>query len=991
MEKINEYKFRIPKSSKPGMRVDGIIYANEKLLVDIKRDKAAEQVANVAFLPGIVKYSLAMPDIHWGYGFSIGGVAATDPDDSGVISPGGVGYDINCLCANSYILNELGYRIKIKDYENNFSEKRLACIDFRDNEKNSTEILAFLKRKPKNKVYKIKVSSGREIIATEDHPFYTKDGMKEAGKLSIGEKVALYPFEGIDYQKPSSNLIVEESNIEQFLQILGKEKRGNALAQILNQFSKRKILPLRYNSPQLPYLLKIMGYCFGDGTIYFTNKTGKGVVCFYGKEEDLSDIKNDLERIGFNSAHIYSRGRRHKITTSYSTYEFYRKEYTLKISSSALAVLLGVLGVPVGNKCRNEYSLPKWLFNTTLWQKRLFLSAFFGAELSSPKTLTGHGYNFYSPILSMNKIDKYIQNGKEFLEQISLLLSEFGITIDKISLRKEYVNKEGLVSHRLRLIIDADAENLLKLYGKIGFEYNRKRTFLANCSLQYLRLKSLLIKERELAALQAKNLYTQKGLGPSEIFSNFSSLPWVNKKFIERSIYEGRETSPRIGENFISFCDFIKKYTEGLAKSGMVWDTIEGIEEIEHFDDFVYDFTVNHRHHNFIANSFVVSNCGVRLLRTNLSLEDIKDKISKVVNTLFQDVPSGVGSTGEVKVSQQEEKKLLLNGAKWAVARGFGVKEDLESCEEFGAIEGADPDSVSERAYQRGKEQAGTLGSGNHFLEVQVIEDIFDRSVAQILGLDIGQIVVMIHSGSRGFGYQVCDDYVREMVKCLAKYSINVPDRQLACAPINSPEARNYIGAMRAAANYALANRQVLMHLTREAFSKVFSKSWQSLGMDLIYDVAHNIAKFEKYVIDGKEKTLCIHRKGATRAFGPGNPELPEKYKNIGQPVIIPGDMGRASYLLVGTKQAEEETFASTCHGAGRVASRSQALRTLDADVLIKELKSKGIEVRSAGKKTIVEEAPSVYKNVDDVIEVVHKAGLSKKVCRMRPLCVIKG
>jgi tRNA-splicing ligase RtcB len=249
----------------------------------------------------------------------------------------------------------------------------------------------------------------------------------------------------------------------------------------------------------------------------------------------------------------------------------------------------------------------------------------------------------------------------------------------------------------------------------------------------------------------------------------------------------------------------------------------------------------------------------------------------------------------------------------------------------------------------------------------------------------------MIHSGSRGFGYQVCDDYVREMVKCLAKYSINVPDRQLACAPINSPEARNYIGAMRAAANYAWANRQVLMHLTREAFSKVFSKSWQSLGMDLIYDVAHNIAKFEKYVIDGKEKTLCIHRKGATRAFGPGNPELPEKYKNIGQPVIIPGDMGRASYLLVGTKQAEEETFASTCHGAGRVASRSQALRTLDADVLIKELKSKGIEVRSAGKKTIVEEAPSVYKNVDDVIEVVHKAGLSKKVCRMRPLCVIKG
>ncbi|MDP2922662.1 MAG: RtcB family protein [Candidatus Omnitrophota bacterium] len=384
-------------------------------------------------------------------------------------------------------------------------------------------------------------------------------------------------------------------------------------------------------------------------------------------------------------------------------------------------------------------------------------------------------------------------------------------------------------------------------------------------------------------------------------------------------------------------------------------------------------------------------NCGIRLVKTNLTLEDVKGKISKIVDTLYRDIPSGVGSTGEIKVSLQEEKKLLLGGAKWAVSRGLGVKEDLEACEEFGAIEGADPDAVSQRAYKRGKEQAGTLGSGNHFIEVQVIEDIFDKEVAQKLCLNIGQISIMIHSGSRGFGYQVCDDYVREMVKCLSKYSIDVPDRQLACAPINSPEAKGYIGAMRAAANYAWANRQVLMHLVRESFAGIFSKSWQSMGMDLIYDVAHNIAKFEKHIVDGKEKMLCIHRKGATRAFGPGHPELPQKYKDIGQPVIIPGDMGRASYLLVGTKKAEEETFSSTCHGAGRVCSRSAALKNIDINVLMKELKSKGIEVRATGKKTIVEEAPSVYKNIDDVIEVVHKAGLSNKVCRMRPLCVVKG
>ncbi|MDD3297068.1 MAG: RtcB family protein [Candidatus Omnitrophica bacterium] len=384
-------------------------------------------------------------------------------------------------------------------------------------------------------------------------------------------------------------------------------------------------------------------------------------------------------------------------------------------------------------------------------------------------------------------------------------------------------------------------------------------------------------------------------------------------------------------------------------------------------------------------------NCGVRLFKTNLVLEDLKGKIEKIVNVLYNDVPSGVGSKGQVKVSYQQEKKLLLSGAKWAVAQGFGVKEDLEYCEESGAIEGADPDSVSERAFERGKPQAGTLGSGNHFLEVQVIEDIFDQAAAEVFDLHIGQITVMIHSGSRGFGYQVCDDYVKVMGKCLAKYAIKVPDRQLACAPIYSSEAKAYIGAMRAAANYAWVNRQVLMHLVRESFGKLFSKSWQSLGMDLIYDVAHNIAKFEKYTIDGKTKTLCVHRKGATRAFGPGNPELPERYRNVGQPVIIPGDMGTASYLLVGTKKAQEETFGSTCHGAGRLKSRSEAIRTVDYDLLIKELRQKGIEVRSSGEKTLVEEAPSVYKNIDNVIEIVDRAGLAKKVCRMRPLCVVKG
>ncbi|MDD5567663.1 MAG: RtcB family protein, partial [Candidatus Omnitrophica bacterium] len=310
--------------------------------------------------------------------------------------------------------------------------------------------------------------------------------------------------------------------------------------------------------------------------------------------------------------------------------------------------------------------------------------------------------------------------------------------------------------------------------------------------------------------------------------------------------------------------------------------------------------------------------------------------------------------------------------------------------EEQGAIAGADPAEVSERAYARGKAQSGTLGSGNHFLEVQVIDQLYDREACDALNLDLGQVTVMIHSGSRGFGYQVCEDYTRSMVHCLAKYGINVPDRQLACAPVNSPEGKAYLGAMKCAANYAWANRQCLMHLTRLAFERIFNLSWQKLGMFLIYDVAHNIAKIEKHIIDGEEKNLCVHRKGATRSIPPGHPDLPQKYKKIGQPVIIPGDMGRNSYLLAG-REGAAETFYSACHGAGRLKSRTASSRSENADTLLKDLESQGIIVKASGRQTIVEEAPQAYKNVNDVVDVVHNAGLAKRVCRMKPLGVVKG
>src|SRR3989338_8076888 len=383
-------------------------------------------------------------------------------------------------------------------------------------------------------------------------------------------------------------------------------------------------------------------------------------------------------------------------------------------------------------------------------------------------------------------------------------------------------------------------------------------------------------------------------------------------------------------------------------------------------------------------------NCGIRLVKTNFQYEDIKDKVKDLVYALFNNIPAGVGSKGDIRVSPKEEKEILVKGSKWAVEKGYGTQDDLECTEENGAIQGADPEAVSDRAYERGKAQSGTLGSGNHFLEVQVIDQLYDRDICDELELSLGQVTVMIHSGSRGFGYQVCEDHVRGMMSCLQKYNINVPDRQLVCAPVNSSEAKQYLGAMRCAANYAWSNRQCLMHLARMAFENVFSMSWQKMGMNLIYYVAHNIAKIKKYNINGKEKNLCVHRKGATRAFPPGHPALPQRYKKMGQPVIIPGDMGRNSYLLVGTEKAVE-TFYSTCHGAGRVKSRTASTRSTNLNVLLKELESKGIMVKASGRGTIVEEAPDAYKDVNEVVNVVHNAGIAKRVCRMRPVGVIKG
>ena len=384
-------------------------------------------------------------------------------------------------------------------------------------------------------------------------------------------------------------------------------------------------------------------------------------------------------------------------------------------------------------------------------------------------------------------------------------------------------------------------------------------------------------------------------------------------------------------------------------------------------------------------------NCGVRLLRSNLRKDDVAAKIKDLVSVLYNEIPSGVGSKGKVRLGPDDEKRILKKGAQWAVEQGFGESGDLEKIESGGCIEGADPSLISNKAYERGRSQQGTLGSGNHFLEVQYVDEIYDEKAANSLGLFRDQITVMIHTGSRGFGHQVCTDFLEVMERAANKYKIELPDKELACAPFESPEAQDYLAAMRAAANYAWANRQCIMHWSRETFMKVLGLSPRELGMSLIYDVAHNIAKVETHEVNGRKTKLIVHRKGATRAFPPGHPELPEIYRPIGQPVLIPGDMGRASFVLLGTEKAMQETFGSTCHGAGRIMSRHQAIKRAKGRKIWREMEDKGIIVRSAGRETLAEEMSEAYKDVSNVVDVVHRAGISTKVARLRPIGVIKG
>ncbi len=385
-------------------------------------------------------------------------------------------------------------------------------------------------------------------------------------------------------------------------------------------------------------------------------------------------------------------------------------------------------------------------------------------------------------------------------------------------------------------------------------------------------------------------------------------------------------------------------------------------------------------------------NCGVRLMRTSLTEEEVTPRIEELTNELYNNVPSGLGSKGRIRVNEKELDDVMVRGSIWAAENGYGDAEDVEATEESGCISGADPRKVSVKARQRGIPQLGTLGSGNHFLEVERVSEIYDRETARAMGIEeVGQVLVLIHCGSRGLGHQVCTDYVALLGRAVQRYGISLPDRQLVCAPVQSPEGQSYLAAMACAANYAWANRQCILHWVRESFIKVFGKSRCEIGMDQVYDVAHNIAKIETHDVNGMSLSVCVHRKGATRAFPAEHPDIPEAYRNVGQPVLIPGDMGRGSYIALGTEAAMQTTFGSTCHGAGRMQSRAAAKRSQRGADVVQALADRGIAVRAGSMGGLAEEASEAYKDVDEVVDITHQVGISRKIVRTLPMGVVKG
>jgi tRNA-splicing ligase RtcB len=976
LKRVGDAVYEIAMNESTGMKVPVRVYANKYIFEHMQRDRTLMQAVNASMLPSITGSMLVMPDGHEGYGFPVGGVAAFDADN-GIVSPGAIGFDINCLHPDTKIYCDDGAYFRIAEAEFH----SLDTFDKVDKVKSSAAPLLFMKKKFDGELFKIKTRLGKQILVTGDHPLMTQHGMVNATDLTAKDKVLITGYEGMEYVKPSPTLIVDEDGIRKAMHALGIKDNDNACSQAINFLRSVDLLEIRCDSEKLSILLKLFGIVLGDGTLPY-GKHGILPMQIYGKKKDLETIKRDLGKLGIN-CNIYHRLRKHNIHTQYGNPKFDFDEYSLHVTSKAFSVVLAALGCPVGNKSTTEYRIPDWLMNSEKWQKRLFLAAYFGAELSTPRY--NNDQNISELAFSVNKRESIRENALQFVSDIKSMLSSLDISTSEPAWVEGY-KYAGKHSHTigLRLSILSNTENMERFLKTVGYAYNTEKERLASLSALYISyLKGV---RKRLAETRSKVMELQKAAVPSKRIIIRLSGNGISTSFVEHTLW-GRDSAPRAYgvEKFKEFCAINE-----AGSSGFIYDDIASIENVE-YRGYVFDISMDDKNHDFIANSMVVSNCGVRLVKTNLSETDVRPKLNPLMDALFKNVPSGVGSKINLGFTDQDLENVATEGVGYIIGKGYGWKEDADRTEENGAIAGADSSKVSKTAKSRGKQQLGTLGAGNHFLEVQKVEKIFDEKLAEAYGLHTNQIVVMLHSGSRGYGHQVCSDYLDTLSTYQAKNNIKLPDPELAYAYLDSKEAQDYLGAMRSAVNFAFANRQIMMSSIRKSFEDVFARSSDSMGMDLLYDVAHNIAKLEEHTVEGKRKRLIVHRKGATRAFAPGRQEVPKVYRAYGQPVIIPGSMGTASYILAGREEAMQETFGSSCHGSGRLMSRHQAIRDIPMSQTLSELDAKHIAVRVRSKKLISEEAMEAYKNVDDVVATISEAKISNIVARLVPIGVAKG
>jgi tRNA-splicing ligase RtcB len=949
LERVREHVWEIPQEGE--MRVPARVLASERLLEEIKQDRTLQQLRNTTHMPGIRKYALCMPDGHQGYGFPVGGVAGIDAED-GCISPGAVGYDINCLPGDTEVSLSHGRYVPIKDLEGRFEDDRAVVAT---GEARASSDIRLFTESGTQPVYEVETAEGDTIRATADHQFQTPEGMVELGDLAVGDTVFTSGFRGLPDEPPEEFVVLSEADF------------ADENHQLVSFLKENDLLPLRSTDDAFHRLLKLVGFHTGDGSFAGPQ------TWFYADPEDLERIRADVSALGFTPSRIYERERDHNIDGK----TFTRTEYSVKVGAKGFKELLVKLGAPTGKKVESSFTTPDYLDRLTDWQRALYLSAYFGAEMNAPAAQ--HEKNLYCPKVSQNRAEAVADAGEQFLDEIATYLDDLGIEtndIERFDAQRESVE-------RLRLGIENDSATLIRFLSTVGYRYNGEKRRRAAKALAFLKRKERHIERREHIAEEAA-ARADGGTPVSELKDEFD----VNDRFIERSVWSGRDGRIRPSADFLSydaFCASTSIRDDLTVETGIV--RIDPVGE-----EPVYDIGVEHDAHTFLADGFVVSNCGVRMMRTNLTYDDVRGHEEALVDALFEAVPSGLGGGGVVEGDRDTVESVLARGMDWALEEGYATDDDLAHCEDEGYRPDADPGAVSQKAKDRGRSQIGSLGSGNHFLEVQRVTDVFLDDVGNAYGLEEDQIVVLIHCGSRGLGHQVCTDYLREIEKTHKGLLSQLPDRELAAAPAGSPLAEEYYGAMCAAINFAWVNRQLVMHRTREVFADVFDRDWEDMGMELLYDVAHNIAKREVHDVGEEERELFVHRKGATRAFPAGNPEVPKAYRDVGQPIIIPGSMGAGSYVLRGGEHSMAETFGSTAHGAGRLMSRTQAKQEFwGGDVQDDLRETQKVYVKAQSGATIAEEAPGVYKDVDEVVRVSDALGIGDKVARTFPVCNVKG